>query len=151
PAVTLIARPLDERNPRALPLITALSAPPPGSPPPAFISEAMRDLYKMELGVRIELPIAGRNVAFIVAGIWRDYARQTGAVLIDRTRYIALTGDELANEIWLWLAPGADRGEVTAELRRTLPNANFEIRAPSELRAISLAVFDRTFAVTYVL
>ncbi|MND07115.1 hypothetical protein D3C83_289100 [compost metagenome] len=43
----------------------------------------------------------------VVAGIFRDYARQHGAILMERADYIALTGDRAANDAALWLQPGA--------------------------------------------
>jgi len=42
---------------------------------PAWISEALQDLYGYKLGGQIDLPLAGRTQRFTVAGIWRDYAR----------------------------------------------------------------------------
>ena len=151
PPVTLIARSLDPAGPLALPLIGSRIEPPAQGLPQAYVSEAFRDLYGANTGGRIELPVAGRRVPFTVAGIWRDYVRQSGAVLIDRAYYVELTGDRLANEVWLWLDPGAGAARVEAALRGLLPNAQFEMREPAALRALSLAAFDRTFAITYAL
>jgi putative ABC transport system permease protein len=33
-----------------------------------------------------------------MAGVWRDYSRQTGAIMIDLADYRRLTGDRLAND-----------------------------------------------------
>jgi len=63
-----------------------------------------------------------------------------------------LTGDRNAGGASLWLAPGADLDAVAARLRARLPQeASFDLAAPGEIRAASLSVFDRTFAVTYAL
>jgi putative ABC transport system permease protein len=63
-----------------------------------------------------------------------------------------LTGDRLATDAGLWLAPGIAARQVDAELRDALPGANrIELSQPSDIRQLSLAIFDRTFAVTYVL
>jgi putative ABC transport system permease protein len=87
-----------------------------------------------------------------VAGIWRDYARQNGAIAIERTRYVALTGDERANEAAVYLDPSAATDEVSTRLRAAFGNAEgLEIASTRELKRSSLAIFDRTFAVTYVL
>jgi putative ABC transport system permease protein len=100
----------------------------------------------------VELPIAGRMVGFTVAGVWRDYVRTQGAVLVERERYVALTGDRNANDGALWLAPGADPLAVKEALRRTVPGGeNLDIAEPGEIRSRSLQAFDRTFAVTYAL
>jgi len=53
-----------------------------GDPPPAWISEAVADLYGAGVGSVIELPLSGKKFPFVVSGIWRDYARQHGAIVI---------------------------------------------------------------------
>ena len=153
PRVTLLARDLDAARAGAvLPLVTPAIRLGPGDPPAVWITEPVADLYRLHPGARVEVPLAGRNVSFTVAGIWRDYARQSGAFLIDRAIYIELTGDRLATDAGLWLAPGITSGQVATELRDTLPGADrIELSPPAEIRQLSLSIFDRTFAVTYVL
>jgi putative ABC transport system permease protein len=85
-----------------------------------------------------------------VAGVWRDYARQNGALLMDRGSYVRLTGDERANDAGLWLAPGADAAAVRQALA-AVAGEGAEILSPGDIRDLSMAVFDRTFAVTYAL
>ena len=153
PPVTLLARPIDPQDPgRLLPLVGGSAAPRAGAPPPAWVSEAMVDLYGFAAGSVIELPVAGERVRFTVAGVWRDYIRQHGAVVIERDRYVRLTGDRNASDAALWLADGADAGAVRTAIRAALPGGDsLEIAAPGEIRARSLQAFDRTFAITYVL
>jgi len=153
PPVTLLARPIDPRDPgRLLPLVGAAVVPAAGAPPPAWVSEAMVDVYGFAPGSVIELPLASRLARFTVAGVWRDYIRQHGAVVIERDRYVGLTGDRDASDAALWLAGGADAGAVRRAIRAALAGGDsLEIAAPGEIRARSLATFDRTFAVTYVL
>ena len=96
--------------------------------------------------------LSGKNQTFIVAGVWRDYARQHGAIVIERETYAALSGDRRANDAALWLKPGADaaalrRGAARAAGRRP---ARYRRRRARSAR-VSLAIFDRSFAVTYAL
>jgi putative ABC transport system permease protein len=153
PRVTLLARDLDAaRAEAALPLVTAAVRPGPRDPPAMWITETVADLYRLRPGARIEVPLAGRNVSFTVAGIWRDYARQNGALLLDRAFYVELTGDRLATDAALWLAPGIAIGQVQAQLEDALPRGGrIEVAQPSEIQQLSLSIFDRTFAVTYML
>jgi putative ABC transport system permease protein len=153
PRVTLLARDLDgARAETVLPLVTLPIRPGSGDPPAIWITEAVADLYRLRPGARVEVPLAGRNAAFTVAGVWRDYARQNGALLIDRAVYIQLTGDRLATDAGLWLAPGTTSGQVETALRDALPRADrIELSQPGEIRQLSLSIFDRTFAVTYAL
>jgi putative ABC transport system permease protein len=151
PRVTLLARDLNARGAsNVLPLIASISAP--TDLPAIWISEPIADLFAFTLGQRVQIPLAGRNVAFSVAGVWRDYARQNGALVIDRALYMQVTGDRLVTDVALWLAQGADPNDVVARLRRAIPGgALLEVSAPREIRRLSLSIFDRTFAVTYAL
>jgi putative ABC transport system permease protein len=150
PSVTLIARPLADPA-AALPLIGAARAPQPGEVG-VWVSEAMVALYDARPGTTIALPIGGRRVDARVLGVWRDYARQFGAVAIDDATYRALSGDERLNDLALWLAPGAEMAEVQAALRALMPDPSLlEFAATTELRELSLRIFDRSFAVTYYL
>ena len=153
PRVALLARHVDAANPeRSLPLVGAAIAVSPDAPPPVWVSEAVADLYRAASGTIITLPLDGRAVRFTVAGVWRDYARQQGAIAIERDRYVALTGDDSITNGALWLAPGANAGDVRAALARDLPGGDrLDVALPGEIRAASLSVFDRTFAVTYAL
>ncbi len=149
PAVTLIARPL--KGSAALPLPLAGPALPwPDQPDriAVFASEAMADLHGAVVGREIDLPgLAPAGVRFVVAGIWRDYARQQGSLVLDAADYQRLTGDQASNDLALHLAPDAP-----ADLRMRLEQASgglYEVSSAQDIRQISLRIFDRSFAVTY--
>ncbi len=150
PPVVLLAR----DSVQGLPLITQLKEDDlrqRRNLPQAWISEAVSDLYGFRPGNGIRIPLGGKPVEFLVAGVWRDYARQHGAIVIERARYAALSGDARANDASIWLAPGASPADAMQALR-ALPGASvLEIAAPGEIRERSLRVFDRTFALTYAL
>lgn len=149
----LLARDIDPHDAAArLALVGTQASPAPDAPPPAWISEAVADTRALAPGRTLTLPIAGRSTAFTVAGVWRDYARQQGAVVIERARYRALTGDDTVNEAALWLVPGASAAAARDAIFE-YAGGGTRIRAetPASLREISLATFDRTFAVTYAL
>jgi putative ABC transport system permease protein len=148
PAVALLAR--DGLN-LQFPLVGKTYERRESDPPAAWISEAVADLYGFAVGSRIELPIAGKNQPFVVIGIWRDYARQHGAIVIERETYAALSGDRRSNDAALWLKPGASAAAVEEALRAMPGGGALDIAAPGEIRTASLAIFDRSFAVTYAL
>jgi putative ABC transport system permease protein len=145
--VALIARPLASDG-SDLPLVGTAQ---PAGKPSIWISEAMQDIYGWRTGQQVTLPLAGENVSLHVAGVWRDYARQTGAVMIDLADYRRITGDFLVNDAAIHLAPGAGADQVAAALTALAAPGALELARPGEIRAISLAIFDRTFAVTYLL
>jgi putative ABC transport system permease protein len=151
-AVTIISRPLAAaRAAELLPLVGA-EAPVPAGAAPVWVSEAMVDLYGARPGQSLSLPLAGRFATFTVAGVWRDYARQFGSVILRTEDYERLTGDTTRTEAALWLRPGATADDVIRDLKGTLPSGDTaQFNATGEIRAQSLRVFDRSFAVTYVL
>ncbi len=149
--LTLIARPV---NARILAGFQAQPAgvPAPGPEPYVWISEAARDLRGWKPGDRIVLPIAGRATPVRVAGIIRDYARTWGAVIMPQEDYRRVSGDTRADDVALRLAPGVDARAGEAAVRRALPQARgLAFEDAIALRERSLAIFDRSFAVTYAL
>lgn len=166
PAVTLLARPLDADGSQ-LPLLGAVQPlPAAGGAVGVFVSEPASALHGWQPGQTIRLPLPGaERTPFVVRGLWRDYARQFGAVAIDRADYQRLTGDARVNDMALWLQPGAATAAVEAALQRlaaglpglgdgSAPGAGqppLEIASTSQLRALSLTIFDRSFAVTVYL
>ena len=148
PALSLLAR---DRAQSAFPLLGERYARRPGDPPLVWVSEAVMDLYDFKAGREVQLPINGKSATFVVGGVFRDYARQHGAVLIERADYIALTGDRRVNDGAVWLKPGSSAAQAMEALRALPGGAELDIAAPPEIREVSLRIFDRSFAVTYAM
>jgi len=152
PPVSLLARDLPKAGVvKTYPLVGARYARKAGDPPPAWVNEAVEAIYGYAPGSRIELPLAGARHTFVVAGVWRDYARQQGAIIIDRGEYARLTGDRRANDAALWVVPGAKVEDAIGALRALPGGAQLEISTPGEIRRASLRIFDRSFAITYAI
>lgn len=154
PTVALIARPIDINDPGKVMALTSSTFPSQAIPDdtiPIWVSEAMVDLYGHRPGNHVRLPIAGQIQNCIVAGVWRDYVRQFGAIQIRQQDYRRMTGDLQADNAGLWLAPRTDVNDVVATIRSRPFGAALEFSQPGEIRAASLKIFDRSFAVTYLL
>jgi putative ABC transport system permease protein len=153
PSVALLARDIDPNDAGARLALVGREAPVrAGAPAPVWISEAVADMRHLAPGKVMTLPIAGRDVPFTVAGMFRDYARQQGAIVIERSRYRELSGDDAVNEAALWLTPGASIARTRDAIASYAGgDARLHVDTPANLRAMSLATFDRTFAVTYAL
>lgn len=158
PALMLISRPLGADPARQLPLVgTAL--PVPAGSLGIYISEAVVDLYGLApgmqwdglsraFGTQVEAP------RFFIAGIWRDYARQSGAVALDRADYLRLTGDARTSDLALWPREGADLAALQQAIRALAATQGagelpLDFASASAIRERSLHIFDRSFAVTY--
>jgi len=161
PSVALLARPLGDPA-RSLALVGPPLTPPPGAVA-IYVSEPMSALYGLQRGASFDAladvlttattTTGPARMRFFVAGVWRDYARQFGAIAIDRDDYVRLTGDRQVSELALSLAPGADATALQRELRLLIDHmqgpALLDMASASELRDSSLRIFDRSFAVTY--
>lgn len=149
PPVELIVR-----DPDTLPLLGSSRAAPAGEVA-AYVSEPAALVYGWRPGEHVDLPFgAGGRTRVVVAGVWRDYARQFGAVAISDADHRRLTGDPTRTEAAVELAPGADVAAVRERLRAALPvelAPRVALAEPRQLRALALRIFDRSFAVTYVL
>jgi putative ABC transport system permease protein len=164
PAVALLARPLVPDPSRALPLVGPPLPVPPGRVG-VYVSEAVADLYGARPGT--DWPALSQSfgpaaqagqapaASFFIAGVWRDYVRQHGAIALDARDFIRLTGDARASDLALWPAPNADTATLraaVAQLARERLGADaaaLEFTSAGAIRARSLAIFDRSFAVTY--
>ena len=163
PPVALLARPIDDPS-RTLPLIGAALAVPTGQIG-IYVSEAMVDLYDARPGAEFTQlsgalkPFTSASEAppasFFVAGVWRDYARQSGTIAMDKRTFERLTGDMRANDLALWLADPRDSAAVQQAVRSLAEQGGagagqlLEFASAGEVRARSLRIFDRSFAVTY--
>ena len=172
PAVALIAR--DVADPASVLPLVGNPLPVPAGHVGIYVSEAMLDLYGARLGEVFSplsgslMPLAQVNTdqtapdsianrspqKFYVAGVWRDYARQFGAVVIQKTDFERLTGDTRINDLALWLAPDAQAPDVEQAVRALADQTAgagslMEFASTRQIRALSLTIFDRSFAVTY--
>ena len=178
PALTIISRPLSD-NPadQDLPLV-GNPLPTPSDHIGVYASEAVVALYGVQAGQpwpafsrafkASSLDNKGVNAHFFIAGIWRDYARQTGSVVLRSTDYQQLTGDSRISTLSLWPREGADWNALQADLQRMAAQATKNAPSPatpdtldtpstpvlsfysaSSIRDQSLKIFDRSFAVTY--
>ncbi len=155
PAVTLIARPIDPDMPeRMMPMAQDDTLPLreiPADAIPIWVSEAMVDLYDFHVGKQVMLPFSDPAQSFVVAGIWRDYGRQFGAIQIQLSDYRQLTGDDHISDAAVWIKPGT-AVEATVSALKSLPFGEMlEIMKSDQIREVVLTLFDRSFAVTYLL
>jgi len=168
--VTLIARPLRAANGSSLGLpLTGDPLVVPTGQIGIYVSEAMVDLHGARPG-SVYAPLSAyfralapekyaQGATFFIAGVWRDYSRQFGTIALEQADFERLSGDTRVNDLALWLEPEADSNQVEQALR-TLANVQagtpggeaaslMEFASARDIRATSLRIFDRSFAVTY--
>lgn len=157
PPVDLIVRPLDLAQASGrLPLTGPWHSKPTTSAVPVWISEPMVDLYGWRLGdtptIRLD---EGQQVQLEVMGVWRDYTRQHGAIVVPKSAWLdgglpALRDTQGA----FWPRAGTSVGDLQHDLKEmaeSLAPGQYTFGQPGEIRQASLDIFDRSFAITYLL
>ncbi|MES2950932.1 MAG: FtsX-like permease family protein [Pseudomonadota bacterium] len=170
PAVALIARPLSPQMGPTLGLpMVGESLPVPAGHIGIYVSEAMVDLHGARPGTvyaplsehfrSLALVKPAQPTTFFIAGVWRDYARQFGTIAMEQADFERLSGDRRVNDLALWLEPDVDLPALQQKLRSLAdtqagtPGGEagrlMDFGSAREIRATTLRIFDRSFAVTY--
>lgn len=115
-----------------------------------LVSEPLaRRLGLPEEGATLTLYTDHGPVTFPVAAIYYDYASSVGGAILWLDVYRQHWDDDALTAAALRLDPGTDADVITAELQAELtPVQALQIRPNRALRAETLAIFDRTFAIT---
>ncbi len=154
PSVVLSGQAIDVARPGDRLAIIGPVAPVPAGQTPVWISEPMGWLYGLRPGDRLTLPLGGAARPVFVAGVWRDYARQFGAIAMRDQDLARLTGDATMTEAAVDILPGENPRKVIARLRQRLPPelaGQALFGQPRQLRTMALSIFDRSFIITYAL
>lgn len=150
PEVALLVRELDRHDPAARLPFTGPVIAVPSPATPVWISEALQEIHGIAVGQTLRLPLLGQDVEVVVGGIWRDYARQFGTVVMTAEDYGRLGGRFEPTDLALWPRTG-EEARAADWLATQTARYGIESAASGEIRALSLSIFDKSFAVTYAL
>ena len=119
-------------------------------PDAVIVSEPFSLRHGVRRGDTIVLPTPSGDQPFRVQGVYYDYSSDQGYAAMNRRDWLRWGGDPGATSLAVYLAPRADGAQVRAEIaRRTAGRAL--LTSNRELKARVLHIFDRTFAITWVL
>jgi putative ABC transport system permease protein len=117
-----------------------------------LVSEPFAYKHHARVGDAVSLATDRGWHAFVVAGIYRDYGSDAGALILGRRAYRRYFDDPAITALSLYAAPGVSADRLVAEVRACLQADDVAlVRSNRALRENSLRVFDRTFEVTQVL
>ncbi|MCG6943670.1 MAG: ABC transporter permease [Thiohalocapsa sp.] len=119
----------------------------------ALVSEPYAYRQGVGVGDRLELFTTQGWHGFEIGGVFQDYGSESGTVILSKPVYAKLWADPGVSSMGIVLADGADADAVEARVqaiaaRLTPPAA---VQTNRGIRALSLAIFDRTFTITEVL
>ena len=150
PAVALLVRELNRADPGARLPFTGPVIAAPANQTVVWVSEPMAELYGLAPGQQMRLPLLGRDANVFIGGVWRDYARQFGSVVVSRSDYEKLGGRFEPTDLALWPREGQEAAAKNW-LSTYVKKFGLEFSESAEIRRLSLSIFDKSFAVTYAL
>ncbi len=118
----------------------------------AIVSESFGYRHGVGRGSRITLTTDRGERELTVAGVYRDYGSDRGVVAVSRRTYDRYWDDPGVAAIGLYAGRNADLAALLSEVRAVVGvDDAVVVQSNRDLRQASLAVFDRTFAITYAL
>lgn len=116
-----------------------------------LISEPLAWRRDIGVGDSVVIPTDAGEVAFPVAGVYRDYASEHGIAFLDRDTYDQHFDDDAIASVAVFAEAGTDPDALIERLRSIDSGGRVVYQSNRALREGSLRVFDRTFAITVVL
>jgi putative ABC transport system permease protein len=117
-----------------------------------LISESFAWRNRFDVGDAVPLMTERGELAFPVAGIFRDYATEFGVLFMSRATYDRHWTDPGVSSIALWTERGVNADSLADALRaETGSGHDLMFRSTRGLHEATLVIFDRTFAITNVL
>jgi len=122
------------------------------SPGYVAVSESFARRHRVSEGDTIELAAPAGPQTFRIAGVYLDYTRDQGVILMDRDSYTAHWPAPGAHTSGVHLHDPSQADALGTELREQFgQDSEYAIYSNASLRQRIFEIFDQTFAVTYVL
>jgi putative ABC transport system permease protein len=116
------------------------------------MSEVLAGRLGVKAGETLAILTPSGERSFPVVGVFYDYATDGGKLVMDRSLYRTLWDDDTTTVIAVYVAPGADAGSVRRRLDEVMGQVGQVVTiSNAEIKREILAIFDRTFRVTYAL
>ncbi len=116
-----------------------------------LVSEPYGYRHAVGVGASVELLTDRGTRAFVVAGVYYNYASEEGLVAMSRRTYERHWDDRAISGFSVYLDADADLAATAEEIRPALGDRDVDIQSNRVLRQAALEVFDRTFLITGVL
>jgi putative ABC transport system permease protein len=122
------------------------------APDRAIISESLSRRLKVNQGDTVTIATPLGPHPFQVAGVFYDYSRDSGVMLMQRANFEKFWRDSRVNSLALYLRPGTNVKKMIQSIRIGYANAqDYSVYSNRALRDAVVEVFNQTFAVTQVL
>lgn len=116
-----------------------------------IISQPFALKHGIHPGAIMTLPLSGNPVTFRVAGVYYDYSDPRGTIVMDRQTLLKYMPGAAPSGLAIYLKRGASAKETREAIEQASNGHRVVVLANQFLRRQALAVFDRTFRITYAL
>ena len=116
-----------------------------------LVSEPLARRRGLAVGDSVELATPEGFVRLPVAAVFRDYSSEQGFVAVTGNRYRRWFDDHAADNVGLYLATGVAPSDIGHRIENLALGGSVQWITPADIRRESLAVFDRTFRVSWAL
>jgi putative ABC transport system permease protein len=116
------------------------------------VTEPFARRFSVQAGDKLRVVTPHGPVEFEIAGVYSDFTRDQGVMLIARQTYERYWSDSGVFSLAVYLRPGATSALLAEAFRKEFSReGEFAIYSNRTLRQRILTIFDQTFAVTYIL
>jgi putative ABC transport system permease protein len=116
-----------------------------------IVSEPFANKHHAHPGDRIALPLGERTVIVTIVGVYYDYSTELGWIILDRSTLLKYLPAQPITNLAVYLHPGADATAVRRCIEAAASGYRITVAANRTLRSAAVAIFDRTFTITYAL
>jgi putative ABC transport system permease protein len=122
------------------------------APDTVLVTESFARRFHVKDGDKLPIPTPGGIVDFTIGGVYYDYTRDQGVILMARENFDRYWRDPRVQSVALYLKDPAKIDAVAGEFRaRFNQGGEFLIYSNRSLRERIFEIFAQTFSVTYVL
>jgi len=116
-----------------------------------LVSEPLARRKSLAVGDIVELPTPDGPARLPIAAVFRDYSSEQGFVAVTADLYRRWFDDHAVDSVGLYLADGVTPPELGRRIDRLELGGAAQWITPAGIQRESLAVFDRTFRVSWAL
>jgi len=116
-----------------------------------MLSESLARRRGAGVGDTVALPAPSGPRRMPVVAVFRDYSSEQGFVAVPGALYRRWFDDASVDSLGVYLTPGASPDAFGARVDGLLPDETVDWVTPAGIRQQSLAVFDRTFRISWAL
>jgi putative ABC transport system permease protein len=115
------------------------------------VSEPFANKHGVRAGDILKLGLGGKAGTFRVLDIYYDYSSESGVILMDRGTLFEYLPNNAPTNIAVYLKPGVSLEQGQRAVQGVIAGRRIAVTRNRTLRDQAIQVFDRTFAITYVL